>query len=42
MAVSLKSTSLRGTASFDVLCVDVGGGVSAVGDKLELSPKKAE
>jgi len=27
-----KDTSLRRTASFDVLCVDVRGGVLAVGD----------
>ena len=27
-----KGTSLRRTASFDVFCVDVRGGVLAVGD----------
>jgi len=30
-----KGTSLRGTASFDVFCVDVRGGVLAVGDRTE-------
>jgi len=28
----LKGTSLRRTASFDVFCLDVRGGVLAVGD----------
>ena len=30
---TLKGTSLRGTASFDVFCVNVRGGVLAVGDE---------
>jgi len=35
----LKGTSLRSTASFDVFCVDVRGGVLAVGNGLDSTKK---
>jgi len=31
VSVTVKGTSLRGTASFDVFCINVHGGVLAVG-----------
>jgi len=35
-----KGTSLRGTVSFDVLCVKIGGGVSAVAFPKNPPPQK--